>query len=75
MSVGWLNQRRSDGTQQQADLVAWRVEALRGGAAGELEFVGELVGEELGGLVQVGLVRARLGDGRADLVLVGSRRL
>ena len=53
--------------QQQADLVPWRVEALRGGAAGELEFVGELVGEELGGLVQVGLVRAGLGDGRADV--------
>ena len=59
-------QRRDAG--EQADLVARGVEALGGGAAGELEVLGEFGAEELGGLVEVGGVGAGLVDGVAEVV-------
>ena len=75
MSVGWLKNRRSGGTPVQAgDLVARRVEPLGDAAGGHAQVVGELGAEELGGLVEVGLVRARLGDFRAELVLGGAQQ-
>ena len=55
-------QRRDAG--EPADLVARGVEALGGGAAGELEVLGEFGAEELGGLVEVGRVGAGLVDAR-----------
>ena len=70
MSVGWLKKRRSGGTPvEPGDLVARRVQALGDGAAGHAQVVGQLGAEERGGLVEVGLVGARLGDGAAEVLL------
>ena len=65
-------QRRDAG--EQADLVAGRVEALGGGAAGELEVLGQFGAEELGGLVEVGGVGAGLVDGVAEVGLLGQQQ-
>ena len=61
--------------EQEADLVARRVEPLGGRAARPVEFVGQLVAVERGGLVEVGLVRARLGDGLPEVLLGGEQQV
>ena len=65
-------QRRDAG--EPGDLVARRVEALGGGAAGQAQVVGQLGAEELGGLVEVGRVGAGLVDGVAEVGLVGQQQ-
>ena len=65
-------QRRDAG--EAGDLVARRVEPFGDAAGGHAEVVGQLGAEELGGLVEVGLVGARLGDCRAELVLGGAQQ-
>ena len=63
MSVGWLKNRlqRRD-AHQPGDLVARRVHPLGHAPRAHPQIVGQLGAEELGGLVEVGLRRARLGD-------------
>ena len=72
MSVGWLKKRLSGWDAGEAgDLVAGRVEAFGDAAGRHPQVVGQLGGEELGGLIQVGLGGARLGDHGTELVLGG----
>jgi len=59
---------------EQADLVARRVEALRGGAAGQLEVLRQFGAEELGGLVEIRGVGAGLVDGVAEVGLLGQQQ-
>ena len=69
-SVGWLKKRRSGGTPVRPEILlrgASRRSATR--LVARREVVGELGAEELGGLVEVGLVGAGLGDGGAEVVL------
>ena len=66
------SERRDAG--EAGDLVARRVEAFGDAAGGHPQVVGELGAEELGGLVEVGLVGARLGDRRSELVLGGAQQ-
>ena len=74
MSVGWLKKRRSGGTPVRPEILlrgassrsATRLVAMRRSS-------GSSEAEELGGLVEVGLVGARLGDCRAELVLGGAQ--
>ena len=60
-------ERRDAG--QAGDLVARRVQAFGDAAGGHAQVVGQLGAVELGGLVEVGLVGARLGDRASELVL------
>ena len=60
---------------EAGDLVAGGVEALGGGAAGDLQVLGEFGAEELGGLVEVGRVGAGLIDGGAGVGLGGQQEL
>ena len=66
------SQRRHAG--EPGDLVARRVEPLGDAAGGHPQVVGQLGAEELGGLVEVGLVRARLGDRVSELIFRGAKQ-
>jgi len=58
---------------EAGDLVAGRVQSLGDAAGRHPQVVGQLGAEELGGLIEVGLVCARLGDVCAELVFGGAQ--
>ena len=74
-NVGGVVEEASEGWDagEAGDLVAGRVEAFGDAAGRHSQVVGQLGAEELGGLVEVGLVGARLGDLCAELVFGGAQ--